>query len=71
VGNHAEARQEFEAVVKLNPRYALGHLNLGVALFKLGQPADAAREFEEALRLEPQLALASQYLERLKSGAPP
>jgi len=70
-GQHDEARQEFEAVLKLNPRYALGHLNLGVSLFKLGKRTEAVREFEEALRLDPQLALARQYLDQLKSAARP
>ena len=37
-GRFAEAKAEFQQVVRLQPQFAMGHLNLGVALFKLNDP---------------------------------
>jgi len=63
-GNIGDARAEYEQVVRLQPRYARGHLNLGVALLKQGEAKKAAEEFQEALRLEPTNAVAAEYLQQ-------
>jgi len=66
-GQAAEARSELEQVTRMRPDYAPAHLNLGVALEKLGQTQDALTQFEETLRLEPGNKLAAQYLEALRA----
>jgi tetratricopeptide (TPR) repeat protein len=42
-----------EKVVKLNPKLALGHLDLGIVLEQAGRKQDALREMKEAARLDP------------------
>jgi tetratricopeptide (TPR) repeat protein len=42
-----------EKVVKLNPKLALGHLDLGIVLDQNGHKQDALREMKEAARLDP------------------
>jgi tetratricopeptide (TPR) repeat protein len=42
-----------EKVVKLNPKLALGHLDLGIVLDQNGRKQDALREMKEAARLDP------------------
>ncbi len=61
-GKIAEAKAEFQQVVRLQPQYAMGHLNLGVALLKLNDAEGARREFNEALRLDPANKSARSYL---------
>jgi Flp pilus assembly protein TadD len=60
--NFAGAQVEFEEVIRLQPGYAEGHLNLGIALARHGRFADAVAEFNEALRLEPQNRKAQEFL---------
>ncbi len=61
-GRIAEAKAEFQQVVRLQPQYAMGHLNLGVALLKLNDPEGARQEFAETLRLDPANKSARTYL---------
>ena len=61
-GQFAAAKNEFEQVVQLNPDFAMGHLNLGVALLKLNQPNPAREQFRETLRLDPANKSAKEYL---------
>ncbi|MGO9638194.1 MAG: tetratricopeptide repeat protein, partial [Terracidiphilus sp.] len=42
-----------EKVIKLNPKLALGHLDLGIVLDQTGNKQDALREMKEAARLDP------------------
>ena len=49
----------------------MAHLNLGVALFKLGRIDEAKAEFAETLRLDPQNLLAADYLRQLQKVAMP
>ena len=42
--NYAGAAAEYEKVVKLEPKDALGHYNLGVAYVALKRPDDGIRE---------------------------
>jgi predicted Zn-dependent protease len=54
-------------VVQLKPEFPGGHLNLGVALLKLGRPQEAAQQFEETLRLEPDNKIAPGYLAQTRA----
>jgi tetratricopeptide (TPR) repeat protein len=64
--NHpAEARREFEQVIKEKPDYALAHFNLGVALVQMGDSAGALLQFEETLRLDPENQTVAGYIEKL------
>lgn len=64
------ARRYFEAAAAAAPRSDVAHTNLGVALFRLGDPAGAAAAFAAAARLSEgknaaavrNLALAEQVL---------
>ena len=62
-GRTSEAREQFAAVVKLDPGFVEAHLNLGVALAKEGRFAEAIPEFEEVLRRNPNHADARRFLE--------
>jgi tetratricopeptide (TPR) repeat protein len=54
----AESRALWAETVRRNPGAAVGHANLGLALFDDGEVAAAARHFDEAIRLDPTLAEA-------------
>jgi len=49
------AQKIYEQVVKLEPRSAQGHSNLGNALYMLGNYPRAIEEFQKALELDPRL----------------
>jgi Flp pilus assembly protein TadD len=61
-GRLEEAKAEFQQVVRLRPQFALGHLNLGVALLKLNDAEAARQQFAETLRLDPANQIAQSYL---------
>lgn len=63
----AEALAEFERVLRLDPRHAEAHNNLGRALVQLGRPEEALRHVREAVRLNPNNAEARQNLGRLEA----
>jgi Flp pilus assembly protein TadD len=65
-GDIPGAKGQFSEVVRLNPRYALAHLNLGVALANEGRIEDALAEFQETLRLDPGNKSAQQRIEGLR-----
>jgi tetratricopeptide (TPR) repeat protein len=67
-GRTAEARSEFEEVVRLKPLYAPAHLNLGVALVNQKRLADAQAEFEEVIRLQPENKAAKNYLSQIQNA---
>ncbi|MCC6235176.1 MAG: tetratricopeptide repeat protein [Verrucomicrobiales bacterium] len=48
--------------LRINPRDAAAHVNLGRVLLAQRRPADATKEFEEAARLDPQLDEAHYFL---------
>jgi tetratricopeptide (TPR) repeat protein len=52
----------YREALRLDPRYALAHNNLGAALRAQGDLAGAVRCHREALRLDPKLALAHYNL---------
>jgi tetratricopeptide (TPR) repeat protein len=49
------AQKVYEQVVKLDPRSAEGHSNLGFALYALGKYPRAIEEFQKSLELDPHL----------------
>ncbi|HUJ71224.1 MAG TPA: tetratricopeptide repeat protein, partial [Verrucomicrobiae bacterium] len=51
-----EAIQVFEKALRVEPDFADGHYNLGIALLQAGQVPEAIREYEYALRLKPDYA---------------
>ena len=57
----AEARDAYEAALKINPNHASTLSNLGVVYYQLGQLADAKDTFNKALSLNPNDA-ATHYL---------
>ena len=52
-GRLPEAVAHYEQALRLNPNYALVHLNLARAFVRLDRYAEALRHFEEAARLKP------------------
>jgi len=58
----AEAEQHAVEAVRIDPRDASAHNNLGLAWQRTGRYEDAAREHREAIRLNPDLAAAHYNL---------
>lgn len=57
-GQHRDALEQFNIVVKLDPDFAEGYRNAGLALVYLDQVDQAIPYFERAIRLDPQFAIA-------------
>jgi tetratricopeptide (TPR) repeat protein len=57
-GRRAEAREQYQAALRLKPRYAQARVNLGNVLASEGDPAAAAAAYQEALTIEPRLVEA-------------
>lgn len=49
------ARASLDGALRLDPRYALAHANLGLVFDASGRPADAIEQLERALALDPSL----------------
>jgi tetratricopeptide (TPR) repeat protein len=69
LGRLEEAEPLLRASLRIDPRFAPGHFELGIALEKTARTEDAVRELEEAARLdasypEPRYALARLYRRR-------
>ena len=60
LSKHAEAIDDFGAVVQINPKAAVAYNNRGYNLFQLGKDVDALRDYDEAIKLEPKYGLAHQ-----------
>lgn len=54
VGRYDDARSHLETAIRLNPRLASAHSNLGTVLLEQGQVAAAIGELERAAALQPQ-----------------
>lgn len=52
-GNFAEAKAQFEAVLKVDPNMALAHYQLAMASLNLGQLPEARAAFEGYLKVDP------------------
>ncbi len=74
IGNHAEALETWQQLVKLQPKSADAYLNMGNACWHLGRYGDAVSFAEKALRIDPsqreaKFNLAYSLLLLGKSGA--
>ena len=72
-GKPAEALDEFQTAVRLDPHATYARHNLGRALLQQGDVSGAIREYEEDLRLDPSDAAARASLEAIQpsGGASP
>ena len=68
-GEVGESIKEYSAVLKINPRHAVSHVNLGVMLVRQNRLAEAMTRFETALRLDPNYREAREYLDQVRSRA--
>ena len=62
---------EAEAAVRVDPRHAIAHYNLGCYLLDAGRRADAEREFLTTLELAPDAELPRMQLQRLRAVRAP
>ena len=61
-GHDAEAEEDFRAILRLDPKNASAHANLGSIAFRHGDFTQASKEFRAALDLEPSLWNATAFL---------
>ena len=61
-GHNAEAEQAFREAVRLAPRMAEAHLDLGLVLAREGKLPEATSSVEKALELNPNLESANMFL---------
>lgn len=69
-GDVAESIREYSEVLRINPRHAVSHANLGVMLVRQNKLADAVICFENALRLDPNYRQAREYLDQVRARMP-
>jgi tetratricopeptide (TPR) repeat protein len=62
--DEAGAKSDYEAALKLNPKYAPGHYYLGESLKAAGDTAQAIKEFEAAYQLDPGSPLGKKSKEQ-------
>lgn len=62
-----EAAREFGEVIRLNPKLAEAHANLGVIYYTQGKLHEALEAFQQALTLKPSLSRVENYLGILKA----
>jgi tetratricopeptide (TPR) repeat protein len=62
--------REYQEVIRLNPRHATSHVNLGVMLARQNRIAEAIEHFEEALRIDPGYKEAGEYLAKTRGHQP-
>ncbi len=63
MGNYEEALLYFKEALRINPRSAETHINLGIALLQTENFEEAIFYFKEALRLKPYSEKAKRYLQ--------
>ena len=61
-GRHAEAIDLYRKGLRIYPREANGHNNLGLAYYRAGNLEEAEREFEIAIEFKPGLSVAHENL---------
>ena len=62
-----EAAAEFQTILRLNPKVAEAHANLGVIYYTQRRYPEAAEAFTEALKLKPSLSKAADFLAMVKA----
>jgi tetratricopeptide (TPR) repeat protein len=62
VGDLPRAIEAFQEATRLDSKYVLGHINLGLSLGALKRHAEAITAFDTAIRLAPQSAPAHMHL---------
>ena len=65
MGQTEEAVVAYRSALRLDPKDAEAHNNLGLLLEKQHLRADAARHFNEALRIRPKFEEARKNFQRL------
>jgi tetratricopeptide (TPR) repeat protein len=66
--DEAGAKSDYEAALKLNPKYAPGHYYLGESLKAAGDSAHAIKEFEAAYQLDPSSPLGKKSKEQAEAA---
>jgi len=64
VGRLDEAIVHYSQVLRIQPRRAEAHVNLGAAFMKMGRYEDARQAFMAALAIDPNLRPARQGMQR-------
>ncbi len=64
--DYATAEQEYQKIVKLAPKVAEVHSNLGLACYLQGKLEPAALHFQSALKLKPSLYAPNYFLARIR-----
>ena len=59
---YEEAAKEFLEILRLDPKLAEAHANLGVVYYSQGKYSEASKSFREALKLKPSLSNAEGFL---------
>jgi tetratricopeptide (TPR) repeat protein len=68
-GDLDKAYTEFRESIRLRPKSASAHYDLGLVLQKQNKPNDAANEFRQALAIDPQFSAARDALSHMAPAA--
>jgi Tfp pilus assembly protein PilF len=66
-----KAESEFRETLRLQPKSAYTHYNLGLVFRKQNRDSDAAKEFRQAVALDPQFRAARDALSHLAGNSAP
>jgi tetratricopeptide (TPR) repeat protein len=66
-GRLSEAKEQYEAALRLNPGYPEAHNNLGNIFARMGRLSEAIDEYEQALKFCPDLASAQDNLAKVQA----
>jgi tetratricopeptide (TPR) repeat protein len=64
------AMDQYQAELRVNPRYAITQFHLAHLLESLGRAPEAIEHYQQALRINPQDRLSRDALKRLQAPAP-
>ena len=62
----SEAIAHYSEALRIKPKYADAHNNLGLALNTLGRTDEAIQEFSQVLKINPEHPVARQMLDNLR-----